>query len=170
MQSKSKGRMSGFLARFLRNAHLDAPRILRWYSYILFFVPLVFWAMLAFNAQLSKQSLFDIIRKQGTVSIAIIVTILDFLVGYYLWISRGKVLTDRKSYHFFMGCQAIGQLLVGNIICVILALFGMYQSKQLTLTVTNEKNNLIMNIVSVAMLVIFIICSIALILLGFRKS
>lgn len=169
MHLVSKKGVTTFLDRFLQNAHLDAQRILRWYSYLLLLIPLLFWAMLAFNAGLSHRSLPSLINREGMISVGIIIATLDFVLGYYLWLSRGKVLTDQRNYHFFMLCQVLSQLLVGNLICTVLALFGLYQAKQLELS---DKENMATRIVKIfagCMLVIFIICSIALLLLLTRK-
>ncbi|WP_155833142.1 hypothetical protein [Lactobacillus hamsteri] len=166
----TKAKFTSFLDRFLENAHLDAKRILKWYSYVLLVVPLLFWAMLAFNATFTHTSIQTMLTKEASISIAVIVAIVDFCLGYYLMISRKKVLTDRRSYHFFMGCQAIGQLLVGNIICLLLALFGMYQSKQLSTRVNDEKAAKMMNIISLTVMIVFILCFVFLMLLELRKS
>lgn len=166
----TKAKFTSFLDRFLENAHLDAKRILKWYSYVLFIVPLLFWAMLAFNGAFTHTSIQTMLTKEATISIAVIVAIVDFCLGYYLMISRKKVLTDRRSYHFFMGCQAIGQLLVGNIICLLLALFGMYQAKQLPSKASDDKTSKMMNIISIIVMIVLIVCFVFLMLLELRKS
>lgn len=170
MWTISKAKFTSFLDRFLNGLHLDAKKILRWYSYLLFFIPLLMWAMLAFNGALMKTSIKTMLSKQANISIAVIIAIIDFVLGYYLWISREKVLTDRRSYHLFMGCQAISQLLVGNLLCLVLALFGMYQAKQLPTTVENEKKAKMMKMISITVMIVFIICFILMMLLELRKS
>lgn len=164
-------KISDFLNRFLRNTNLNAKRILRLYTYILFFIPLAFAALLYLRSAMTKQPFALMIKLNPMVSVAVITAFVDFLLGYYLWISKSAILLNKNSYRFFMICQAISQLLVGNFVCLIFALFGIFQAKNLAVaSETNSKRDNLMEIISVCILLLFIICFILLMLIEFRKS
>lgn len=169
MQSTSKKRVTTLLDHFLQNAHLDASRILRLYTWVLIVIPLLFGMLLILNAGFSHQSVQALINKGAVTSVAVIIAILDFVLGYYLWLVRKSVLTDRRSYRFFMLCQVVSQLLVGNLLCGLLALLGLFQAKQRKLVSAPNLATRVVQIFASMMLIIFIICSIALILLITRK-
>ena len=82
----------------------------------------------------SGQSLRLIIMKQPAVAIGTIIAIVDFVLGYYLLLNRQKLLLNRQTYRFLMISQLIGQVFVGNLLCVILAILGMYKAKSLKKT------------------------------------
>ncbi|WP_278390728.1 hypothetical protein [Lactobacillus acetotolerans] len=120
---------------------------------------------------MTKQPFALMIKLNPMVSVAVITAFVDFLLGYYLWISKSAILLNKNSYRFFMICQAVSQLLVGNFVCLIFALFGIFQAKNLAVaSETNSKKDNLMEIISVCILLLFIICFILLMLIEFRKS
>lgn len=134
MWAISKRKVSNFLGRMTQGMHLDTKKILTWYSYILFIALLLFWALIAMRSAASGQSLRLIIMKQPAVAIGTIIAIVDFVLGYYLLLNRQKLLLNRQTYRFLMISQLIGQVFVGNLLCVILAILGMYKAKSLKKT------------------------------------
>lgn len=167
MWSVSKVRLTNFLNNFLKSANLSAKRILHLYTYIMFFVPLAFAALIELQSLLTKTNFLELL-KSPFISISVIVAFSDFLFGYYLWINKDKVLLKEKSYRRFMIIQAISQILVGNFVCEVLALAGIYQAKEINGQKTNKTDKII-KITSIVMLVVFAMCFVMLIMASLRK-
>lgn len=89
------------------------------------FAPLLYWALLEFRIVMEKASLADMMHNQPAVAISVIVAITDFLLGYYCWINRNKLVSNIKELKTFYVWQFFCQIFVGNIICSLLCLFGL---------------------------------------------
>lgn len=165
MWAMSKHKIANFIGRVTENMRLDTKRILTLYSYILFIAPLLFWALIAMRGAAAGQSIRMIIMKQPAVAIATIIAIVDFMLGYYLLLNKQKVLVNRQTYRFLMVNQIIGQMFVGNLLCLILAILGMYRAK--ALKKTQDSVNPIVMSVSIASAVLFIGCFVLILLLEF---
>ena len=134
MWAISKRKVGDFIDRITENMHLNAKKILAWYSYVLFIAPLWFWAMIVLRSGASGQSIRMMIMKQPMIAISTIVAIVDFILGYYMLLNRKQFLVNRQTYRFLMVSQMISQLLVGNLLCVVLAILGCYKAKALKKT------------------------------------
>lgn len=137
MWAMSKQKVENFFGRMTKSMQLDVKKILSWYAYVLFIAPLFFWALIAMRGGASGQSMRSIIMKQPAVAIATIIAIVDFVLGYYLLLNKKKFLANRQTYRFLMVSQLVGQLCVGNLLCVVLSILGMYKSKALKKTQDN---------------------------------
>lgn len=165
MWAISKQKVANFIGRMTQSMHLDTKKILTWYSYILFIAPLLFWALIAMRSAASGQTLRMIIMKQPAVAIATIIAIVDFVLGYYLLLNKQKVLINRQTYRFVMVSQMLGQMLVGNLLCVVLAILGVYRAK--ALPKTQASVNPIMMAASIAAAVLLLGCFMLILLLEF---
>lgn len=134
MWAISKQKVENFFGRMTKSMQLDAKKILSWYAYVLFIAPLFFWALIAMRSGASRQSIQTIIMKQPAVAIGTIIAIVDFVLGYYLLLNKKKFLVNKQTYRFLMVSQLIGQLCVGNLLCVVLSILGMYKAKALKKT------------------------------------
>lgn len=148
-----------------QSMHLDAKKIINWYSYILFIAPLLFWALIAMRSGASRESIQSIIMKQPVVAIGTIIAIVDFVLGYYLLLNKKKFMVNRQTYRFFMVSQLIGQIVVGNLLCAILAVLGMY--KATVLKKTQDNVNPVIIAISIASAVILAGCLVLILLLEF---
>lgn len=148
-----------------QSMHLNAKKIINWYSYILFIAPLLFWALIAMRSGASRESIQSIIMKQPVVAIGTIIAIVDFVLGYYLLLNKKKFMVNRQTYRFFMVSQLIGQIAVGNLLCAILAILGMY--KATALKKTQDNVNPVIIAISIASAVILAGCLVLILLLEF---
>lgn len=148
-----------------QSMHLNAKKIINWYSYILFIAPLLFWALIAMRSGASRESIQSIIMKQPVVAIGTIIAIVDFVLGYYLLLNKKKFMVNRQTYRFFMVSQLIGQIVVGNLLCAILAVLGMY--KATALKKTQDNVNPVIIAISIASAVILAGCLVLILLLEF---
>lgn len=148
-----------------QSMHLDAKKIISWYSYILFIAPLLFWALIAMRSGASRESIQSIIMKQSAVAIGTIIAIVDFVLGYYLLLNKKKFMVNRQTYRFFMVSQLIGQIVVGNLLCAILAVLGMY--KATALKKTQDNVNPVIIAISVVSAVLLACCLVLILLLEF---
>lgn len=148
-----------------QSMHLDAKKIINWYSYILFIAPLLFWALIAMRSGASRESIQSILSKQPVVAIGTIIAIVDFVLGYYLLLNKKKFMVNRQTYRFFMVSQLIGQIVVGNLLCAILAILGMY--KATALKKTQDNVNPVIIAISIASAVILAGCLVLILLLEF---
>ena len=148
-----------------QSMHLDAKKIINWYSYILFIAPLLFWALIAMRSGASRESIQSIFMKQPVVAIGTIIAIVDFVLGYYLLLNKKKFMVNRQTYRFFMVSQLIGQIVVGNLLCAILAVLGMY--KATALKKTQDNVNPVIIAISIASAVILAGCLVLILLLEF---
>lgn len=124
MISKAKS----LVIKLLDEAHLTATRILFTYIGALIVIPLFFGMFILFEKQLTRQGLKTMMANTPLVTVDIIVTIIDFLLGYYLWLQKDKILADLGTYRFLMLCQVISQAVVGNLFCAVLAVLGLVRT------------------------------------------
>lgn len=113
----------------------------------------------------SRESIQSIIMKQPVVAIGTIIAIVDFVLGYYLLLNKKKFMVNRQTYRFFMVSQLIGQIVVGNLLCAILAILGMY--KATALKKTQDNVNPVIIAISIASAVILAGCLVLILLLEF---
>ena len=125
MWTTTKNKVADFCDQIMERLHLNTRSILKWYSIILFVAPLLYWALLEFRIVMEKASLADMMHNQPAVAISVIVAITDFLLGYYCWINKNKLISSIKELKTFYIWQFVCQLFVGNIICSLLCLFGL---------------------------------------------
>lgn len=59
-----------------------------------------------------------------------IISAIDFGLGYVLWNKREKLVTRRKNFQAVTFFLLLSQLIVGNLVCVILAVIALYVSSQ----------------------------------------
>ena len=111
---------NNFVIKLLDRAHLDTGKILNTYIAALIIIPLFFAGFVAYEASLTVQSLAAILTATPIIAVDMIMMIINFIFGYYLWLNKEKILADLPTYRFFMLCQAIGQVMAGNFICVLL--------------------------------------------------
>ena len=150
MWAISKQKVENFFDRMTRSMNLDTKKILTWYSYILFIAPLLFWALIALRSGASDQSIKMIVIKQPAVAIVTIIAIVDFVLGYYLLLNKS---------------QLIGQILVGNLLCGVLAILGMYKAK--TLKKTQDNISPVVIAISLVAAVLSVLCFMLILLLEF---
>ena len=148
-----------------QSMHLDAKKIISWYSYILSIAPLLFWALIAMRSGASRESIQSIIMKQSAVAIGTIIAIVDFVLGYYLLLNKKKFMVNRQTYRFFMVSQLIGQIVVGNLLCAVLAVLGMY--KATALKKTQDNVNPVIIAISIVSAVLLACCLVLILLLEF---
>lgn len=125
MWTTTKNKVADFCDQIMERLHLNTRSILKWYSIILFVAPLLYWALLEFRIVMEKASLSDMMHNQPAIAISVIVAITDFLLGYYCWINKDKLISSIKELKTFYIWQFVCQLFVGNIICSLLCLFGL---------------------------------------------
>ena len=148
-----------------QSMHLDAKKIISWYSYILSIAPLLFWALIAMRSGASREPIQSIIMKQPAVAIGTIIAIVDFVLGYYLLLNKKKFMVNRQTYRFFMVSQLIGQIVVGNLLCAVLAVLGMY--KATALKKTQDNVNPVIIAISIVSAVLLACCLVLILLLEF---
>lgn len=165
MWAISKQKVENFFDRMTRSMNSDTKKILSWYSYVLFIAPLLFWALIALRGGASNQSIKIMIMKQPAVAIATIAAIVDFVLGYYLMLNKKQFLVNRQTYRFLMVSQLIGQVLVGNLLCGVLAILGMYKAK--TLKKTQDNISPIVIAISLVAAVLLALCFMLILLLEF---
>lgn len=125
MWTMTKNKVTDFCDQIMERLRLNIRSILKWYSIILLVAPLLFLGLLEFRVVMTKVSLADMFHSQPTIAVSVIVAITDFLLGYYCWIKKDKLVNSTKELKIFWICQCFCQLLVGNIICFLLSLFGL---------------------------------------------
>lgn len=165
MWAISKQKVENFFDRMTRSMNLDTKKILSWYSYVLFIAPLLFWALIALRGGASNQSIKVMIMKQPAVAIVTIAAIVDFVLGYYLMLNKKQFLVNRQTYRFLMVSQLIGQVLVGNLLCGVLAILGMYKAK--TLKKRQDNISPIVIAISLVAAVLLALCFMLILLLEF---
>lgn len=165
MWAISKQKVENFFGRMTQSMHLDAKKIISWYSYILSIAPLLFWALIAMRSGASRESIQSIIMKQPAVAIGTIIAIVDFVLGYYLLLNKKKFMVNRQTYRFFMVSQLIGQIVVGNLLCAVLAVLGMY--KATALKKTQDNVNPVIIAISIVSVVLLACCLVLILLLEF---
>lgn len=158
---------NNFVIRLLDRAHLDTGKILNTYIAVLIIIPLFFAGFVAYEASLTAQSLAAILTATPIIAVDMIMMIINFIFGYYLWLNKEKILADLPTYRFFMLCQAIGQVMAGNFICVLLAMGGLVRTNGINQK--EQSNNKLIRGASVIFLLIFGLCLILTIWLSSKK-
>lgn len=153
--------------KFLDRSHLDIKKIITIYLYALIIIPLFFATFILLEMSITKQSISTILITSPIVTVDMIVTINDFVFGYYLWFKKANLLADLGSCHFFMICQLISQILVGNLFCAVLAIFGIIRTRNVDHSY-NECNKAL-RLVDIIFLTIFIFCFLLIVLISIKK-
>ncbi|MCX0291041.1 hypothetical protein NX781_04455 [Lactobacillus kullabergensis] len=117
-------KINNFVIGFLDRAHLDTKKILTTYIYALILIPLFFGSFITFALSIANQNINVVLNNTPLIAIDMIVALTDFIMGYYIWLKKDLILKHEGNYRFLMFSQAISQLMVGNIFCLILAFFG----------------------------------------------
>lgn len=125
-------KINNFVISFLDRAHLDTKKILTTYIYALILIPLFFGSFIFLTSSIAKQNINVVLNNTPLIAIDMIVALTDFIMGYYIWLKKDLILEYEGNYHFLMFTQAISQLMVGNIFCLILALFGIIRINEQT--------------------------------------
>lgn len=165
MWTTTKNKVADFCDQIMERLHLNTRSILKWYSIILFVAPLLYWALLEFRIVMEKASLSDMMHNQPAIAISVIVAITDFLLGYYCWINKDKLISSIKELKTFYIWQFVCQLFVGNIICSLLCLFGLRALQG------QKKNNVTVSYFKATILVstiLYIFCILLLGLIGLK--
>lgn len=165
MWTTTKNKVADFCDQIMEHLHLNTRSILKWYSIILFVAPLLYWALLEFRIVVEKASLAYMMHNQPAVSISVIVAITDFLLGYYCWINKNKLISNIKELKTFYIWQLFCQLFVGNIICSLLCLFGLRAlqgQKNSNITVSYFKATILVSTI------LYIFCILLLGLIGLK--
>lgn len=158
---------NNFIIRLLDRVRLDIGKILNLYIAALIVIPLLFASFVAYEASITTQSLAAILTTTPIIAVDMIMMIIDFIFGYYLWLNRERILLDLTSYRFFMLCQAIGQVMAGNFICALLAMGGLVRTNGINLK--EQSNNKLIRGASVVFLLMFGFCLILTIWLSSKK-
>lgn len=153
MWALGKRKISNVITKVVRTVHLNAEKTISWYSYILLAISVAFWLMIELQV-IAGQQTWTSIMKQPTVAVGIIISIVDFLIAYYLFYKKKDILSSYENYRFFMMTQAIGQVLVGNMICFVFALIGIHESKK----IDNGPRSSTVTAVSVFAIIFLIMC------------
>lgn len=125
---------------------------------------MLFWALIALRGGASNQSIKMMIMKQPAVAIATIAAIVDFVLGYYLMLNKKQFLVNRQTYRFLMVSQLIGQVLVGNLLCGVLAILGMYKAK----TFKKTQDNISPIVIAISLVAVLLaLCFMLILLLEF---
>lgn len=165
MWTMTKNKITDFCDQIMMRLHLNTRSILKWYAIVLFVAPLLFWGLLEFRVVIAKISLFDMLRNQPTIAISVIVAITDFILGYYCWLEKDKLISCTKDLKIFWICQCFCQLLVGNLVCLILSLFGLRALRSLDTTTAKVAYFKVIIIIST---VLYALCILLLGLIGLK--
>jgi hypothetical protein len=98
---------------------------------ILVAAPVAFLAFLAMNASASSIGILDVLEKSPSVAVMAIISGLDIITGYSLWVSREKLFDNRQLFRGLMMAVAVQQVLVGNLIVAGLAVVAFLFGKRL---------------------------------------
>lgn len=165
----SKNFLSNFLDKFMQRLNLSAKKLLKWYTVVLFFAPLLYAALLKLTVLKENQSIATMMAKQPLAAVSVIIAIVDFLIGYYCWMQQDQILADSKGYRTFMAWQMGCQLLLGNFICFILAALSIHAiNKDKVETSSNKKSIININIVTLISTILLGGCVALVFLIGIR--
>lgn len=128
---KSGGKL--YLKKLSESLDITPRRLLTVYSYILFLTPLAYWAFIEFQSVYAKVTPLAMIKQNPTITLALIVSIVDFVLGYYLLLHKEDFL-DRDSFKLLMVTQFIAQAMLVNIICALIAVVGLLNMGSLEYT------------------------------------
>lgn len=156
-----------FIDKLSSATHLDPKRIMKIYTFILFFAPLAYLVLLEVQATGQKETIFKLLSSSPLVTISLITAAGDFVLGYLCWLNGKKLLDDRASFHKFMKIELFSQLLACNWICLIFAIFGVRLSSDITEKNTSTDAN---RLISLAYVTLFlsIICFVFMMILAIK--
>ncbi|MCI1283615.1 MAG: hypothetical protein LKG24_03320 [Lacticaseibacillus songhuajiangensis] len=128
MTNVSKNKVSVFFRTLMKMFHLNLKTSFYAVTAILVAAPVAFLAFLAMNASASSIGILDVLQKSPSVAVMAIISGLDIITGYSLWVSHEKLFDNRQLFRGMMLAVAVQQALVGNLIvaglAVVAFLFG----------------------------------------------
>jgi hypothetical protein len=156
---------SSFLDRIVQNLKLTPKKLLKWYSYVLIFVPLACAALVGLHLVTSATTFSNLLKNQAGLAVGVIIALCDLIIGYFCLLNL-EIFYKRKTYRVFMVTQVITQALVGNFMCVIMAILGIYLSQELpNEKQINLKAKLVINLGTALLLLSFVL----LVIIEFKK-
>ena len=104
-------------------------QFLKIYCLILFFSPSFYILCLEVGARIAGKTLFAYADASPLIAAILISGACDFLLSVISWLDWNRLTKTQDNYVRFMQLQVASQLLTGNLLCLVLAIFGLRQGK-----------------------------------------
>lgn len=117
---------------YLEKFGLNPKKIIDLYMIILTVGPIAYVLLFALRRGNEASMLKVLTTGDPQIIILTIALICDALLGYALWLEKRKLLNSNKQYLSFIKLQILGQAMMGNWVCFLLALMGLLTKKQVS--------------------------------------
>ena len=111
---------ANLLDRFTRSAGLSPKRVVKIYTLILFFAPLLYLVLLEIRATAAKETIFKFVASSPYMGVSLIVAAGDFLPGYLCWLNS-----------------------VGNWVCLLFAVLGLRRQGDVASKQEQERSQIV---------------------------
>lgn len=127
---KKKNKVSEYLRTVLYQMGLTPRRAINSMIFLLVFSFLASICYILFLSSKSGTKFQTFLGANPQSAVMFIISAIDFGLGYVLWNKREKLVTRRKNFQAVTFFLLLSQLIVGNLVCVILAVIALYVSSQ----------------------------------------
>lgn len=118
--------------KIIRALNYNAKKSLNIYIGALALFALVNVFYVSFLANITQVTFRTFLDKNPINTVMIIISTMDVIFAYILWMERDTLLHDRKKFQGMIGYLSILQLLVGNILCLVLGVVTLFTSKEIS--------------------------------------
>lgn len=162
----TKAKTNSVLVKLQKMFTFTPSKLLGSYIFVLVLTPIAFGMYVELVSVYAKTSPLVLIKQNPTITLAVITSLIDLMLGYHLFLHK-KDFLNKSSFKFLMLTQMIGQALVANFMCAILAVICLLNASSLTVKVESKlvKQN---KFIATAGLAGLFLCSLLLLLIKFR--
>ncbi|HJE96657.1 MAG TPA: hypothetical protein K8V00_03465 [Ligilactobacillus acidipiscis] len=129
-KAKKRNKVSEYFRTVLYQIGLTPRRAVNSMIFLLVFSSLASICYILLLAGKSGTAFQTFLGSNPQSAVMFIISTVDFGLGYVLWNKKEELITRRKNFQAFSTFLLFSQLIVGNLVCVILAGISLYVSSQ----------------------------------------
>ncbi|GAB5055449.1 hypothetical protein ABUE38_09570 [Pediococcus parvulus] len=141
MTTARNGMVTRIGKRVIHFLNYNAKKALNVYMSMLGLLALANVAYISFLANATQVTLREFLDKNPINTVMLIVSTMDVIVAYILWMEKDKLLADQRKFQGIIVYLSVLQLLVGNLLCFVLGMITLVTSKDLPLKGTKYIRN-----------------------------
>ncbi|AVK99188.1 hypothetical protein [Pediococcus inopinatus] len=117
--------------KIVRFLNYNAKKALNIYIAVLALTAVANVAYIGFLANITQVTLRNFLDKNPINTVMLIITIMDTIVAYILWMEKDHLLDNQKRFQGTLIYLSVLQILVGNFVAFILGIIAFFTSQEL---------------------------------------
>lgn len=145
MTTYRNGFFSKMGKKIIRFLNYNAKKALNIYIGVLSLLAIANVAYIGFLANITRITFRNFLDKNPLNTVMLIISILDVIFAYILWMERSTLLNNQKRFQGMIVYLSVLQLFVGNLVCFVLGMITLFTGNEISQTGNHyfEKNEII---------------------------